>query len=65
MVEWWKDGNLHRDDGPAIERANGHKEWWKNGRHIKKLTRYFPLKILVEYGVLTPIQVAKERLKLK
>jgi hypothetical protein len=23
---------LHREDGPAVERANGHKEWWLNGR---------------------------------
>jgi len=24
---------LHRDDGPAIEYTNGHKEWYKNGVH--------------------------------
>ena len=24
--------NLHRLDGPAIEWANGHKEWWVNGK---------------------------------
>jgi len=23
---------LHRKDGPAVERANGHKEWWLHGR---------------------------------
>ena len=22
---------LHREDGPAIERANGDKSWWVNG----------------------------------
>lgn len=27
-------GNLHRDDGPALEYADGHKEWWRdNQRH--------------------------------
>ena len=28
---WYKNGNFHREDGPAIERANGSKEWWING----------------------------------
>jgi hypothetical protein len=23
---------LHRDDGPAIEHADGYKEWWLNGK---------------------------------
>ena len=23
---------LHRDDGPAVEFANGHKEWYQNGQ---------------------------------
>jgi len=22
----------HREDGPAVEYANGHKEWWVNGK---------------------------------
>ena len=27
-------GRLHRLDGPAVEKANGTKEWWVNGiRH--------------------------------
>lgn len=25
------DGKYHRLDGPAIETAYGHKEWWLNG----------------------------------
>jgi hypothetical protein len=29
---WWKNGERHRDDRPAIEYASGTKEWWKNGR---------------------------------
>src|ERR1039458_1402855 len=30
----WRDGNyqLHREDGPAIEHANGDWEWCKNGK---------------------------------
>ena len=31
---WYRDGKLHREDGPAIERADGSKEWFRNGnRH--------------------------------
>jgi hypothetical protein len=33
--EWYRDGKLHRDDGPAIEYADGSKEWW----HDDKLDR--------------------------
>jgi hypothetical protein len=30
---WYNDKeNRHRLDGPAIEWANGHKEWWVNGK---------------------------------
>ena len=29
--EWRLKGRLHREDGPAIERANGQNEWWVNG----------------------------------
>jgi len=29
---WYKEGKLHRLDGPAIERQNGHKEWYKEGK---------------------------------
>jgi len=28
---WYKRGKLHREDGPAIEFANGHKAWYRNG----------------------------------
>ena len=28
------NGQLHRVDGPAIECANGDKEWWINGIEI-------------------------------
>ncbi len=28
---WYKNGLLHREDGPAIERQDGSKEWWLHG----------------------------------
>jgi len=28
---WYKNGKLHREDGPAIENSNGTKEWYKEG----------------------------------
>jgi hypothetical protein len=34
VKRWYKNGNLHREDGPAIEYANGDKYWYLNGnRH--------------------------------
>jgi hypothetical protein len=34
---WYKNGLIHRgNDKPAIERLNGEKEWWVNGRFIKQ-----------------------------
>ena len=31
---WYDNGQLHRKDGPAVERADGRKEWWLYGRRI-------------------------------
>jgi hypothetical protein len=33
-TKWYRNeqGQLHCPDGPAVERANGTKEWWVNGR---------------------------------
>ena len=28
---WYRDGKLHREDGPAAEYADGDKEWYLNG----------------------------------
>lgn len=25
---------LHREDGPAVERSDGHKEWWVNNKEL-------------------------------
>lgn len=33
-TEWYQDGLLHREGGPAVEWTDGHKVWYKNGlRH--------------------------------
>jgi hypothetical protein len=29
---WYLDGQLHRDDGPAIEHMNGSRKWYKHGK---------------------------------
>ena len=29
---YFKNGMLHRLDGPAVEHINGHKEWWNNDK---------------------------------
>ena len=34
--EWWLDGNLHREDGPAIEYPTGHKQWYLNGKRHRE-----------------------------
>jgi hypothetical protein len=34
----WRDANgkYHRDDGPAVEDADGHKEWYQHGRQHRE-----------------------------
>jgi len=29
---WYLNGELHREDGPAVELANGVCEWYLNGK---------------------------------
>ena len=31
-TRWYINGNLHREDGPAIEYQNGGKQWYINGK---------------------------------
>ena len=31
---WALNGEPHREDGPAVERAAGHKVWWLNGEVV-------------------------------
>ena len=32
---YYENGQFHRLGGPAIDRANGYKEWWINGKLLK------------------------------
>lgn len=31
-IFWYRNGKLHRENGPAIEFANGDKHWYINGK---------------------------------
>ena len=32
---WLLNGDLHREDGPAVEYADGpEREWWLNGKEV-------------------------------
>ena len=33
---WYVNGQLHREDGPAVEYPNGYKEWWVNGKRHRE-----------------------------
>jgi hypothetical protein len=33
---WYKKGNIHREDGPAIEASNGSKYWFKEGNYHRE-----------------------------
>jgi hypothetical protein len=34
--EWLVNGQFHREDGPAIEWANGRNDWYVNGVHCSE-----------------------------
>ncbi len=34
---WYKNGKLHREDGPAIEWADGEKRWWLEGKFYPQI----------------------------
>ena len=35
-VYWYLNNQLHREDGPAIERLSGTKEWYLNGQRHRE-----------------------------
>ena len=35
-TEYYKDGVLHREDGPAVEWLNGSKFWFINGKRHRE-----------------------------
>ena len=36
LKQWYKNGKLHREDGPAIEYADGTRLWFKNGKYHRE-----------------------------
>ena len=38
MMYYNEYGQLHRDDGPAVEYPDGRKEWWLHGKQVDELT---------------------------
>ena len=34
--EWYLNGKLHREDGPAVEYSYGTKYWYLNGKEVTK-----------------------------
>ena len=34
--EWWLNDKRHREDGPAVEWADGDKHWYLNGRRHRE-----------------------------
>ena len=59
--EWYKNGKLHRINGPAVEYKNGCKKWYKNGILYKECgpdiifdriqKKWFINKKLMEYSL--------------
>lgn len=47
--EWREEGPLHRPDGPAVEYADGRREWWVHGRFVGGGARMSPLPLDVLY----------------
>lgn len=35
-IEWRLDGNLHREDGPAVERPEGTRVWFRHGKQHRE-----------------------------
>lgn len=54
-TRWYNEKDqLHRENGPAVEWVDGHKEWWVNG---KKLTEEEFLKATQPIKELTVAQL--------
>ena len=33
---WYREGKLHREDGPAVVFLDGRQEWWREDTKIKE-----------------------------
>ena len=57
----------HREDGPAVERADGSKEWWLNGKRHREdgpaIEHPDGTKYWYWHGVLYSEQLHKEKTK--
>ena len=42
-IYWYKNGNFHREDGPAWIRKDGLKTWWLDGKGIFNSSYKFDL----------------------
>ena len=43
---WYKNGKYHREDGPALEYANGDKEYWLFDENYDSLPSPEKIKII-------------------
>jgi hypothetical protein len=41
---WCLNGQLHREDGPAVEYTDGDKSWWLNGVEVAEADVIKPVK---------------------
>jgi len=35
-TEWYLNGKLHREDGPAVTNSDGYKVWYLNGKRHRE-----------------------------
>jgi hypothetical protein len=43
---WYLNGKIHREDGPAVEWADGSRQWWYRGEQLRVCTLEELLKAL-------------------
>lgn len=36
IKKWYRNGELHREEGPAVIYDNGKKEWWIHGKRHRE-----------------------------
>ena len=66
-TEWHQNGNLHREDGPAVELADGGKYWYLNGESLTEKEfndRLNPVELTLG-EIATKFNIPVEQLKIK
>lgn len=62
---WQLNGNLHREDGPAIECVNGTKEWWLNDKqYTEEEFNCVTKKVIPEYTMEEAIKLIGHEFKI-